>query len=509
MVTISPDSSSYLNFRFLPVGTALRSTRTPGYPALLQAVRLFSPYLHVLPAVQAVLLALCVGVFWAGLQCYGFSPWSALAAAAPLFFVKHFQVLIPSVLSEAASGALCIATIGLTLVAISRPRKVAAWVALATVLFLTYQVRPAYLVLVALVPLMGVLLLLVRDWRQPWLAVLRQAILLLAVSAGPFLGFSALRWAWVGHFGLVSFGGTNAVGIALEMLDLPTVERLPPHLRPCALAMRRERWHWNRWKTEVLPPAVLLNMDFPTDNINIYDVAQPLAQKFYGEDPVTVNRHLTEMAHAIIMERPGWYLDWLRASWSEGFRRALLTSFSDSGLDVRLGLLFLLFCFGSQAVARRYRVDPDLRRALQEREQTEASALAVIALGLFSTQMLLTVLVEPPTERYVTAAAIFLPSLAYLVVFGKGREFCLILAERKGGLLDPRRSFQAAEESSIPVAGADKTGGTARRILTPNRVLLATAILLGSATLVLVIRPTGNDPLDATFEKPGGACARS
>jgi ankyrin repeat protein len=497
-----PDSASYLEFRFLPVRSALSNIRTLGYPALVRAVRIFSPDLRALPAVQAVLLAACVGVFWIGLQCYGFSPWSALAAAAPLLLVKHFQWLIPYVMSEAVSGALCIATMGLTLMAISPPRKAARWVALAIVLFLTYQVRSAYLFLVALVPLMGVLLLLIRRWQQPWRGMLRQAVLLLAVSAGPFLGFSALRWATVGHFGLVSLGGTNAIGIAMEMLDLPTIERLPPHLRPTALAMRRERLHWVKWEREVLTPATLLYLGFPTYNINVWCVAQPIGQKFYGREPVELNRRLSEMTHAIISARSGWYFDWLRLSWSEGFRQALAASFSEHGLDVRLALAFLLFYLGNRVATRWRRVDPELRLGLQERGQTEASALAIIALGLFATQMLLTVLVEAPEERYVSAAAIFLPSLAYLIVFGRGREFCLLLAGRGRWLLDVKREFETAEGANAPAAPAEKAGITARRILTPNRVLLAVAILAGLGILALVVAPPRDNFLNAPLDNP-------
>jgi ankyrin repeat protein len=495
-----PDSSGYTDFRFLPVRTALSDTHTLGYPALLRAFRLSSPDLRALPAAQAILLALCVGVFWVGLQCYGFSPWSALAAAVPLFWVKHFQWFIPYVATEAASGAFCVATVGLTLAAISRPRKVAVWVALAIVLFLTYQVRPAYLFLVALVPLMGVLLLLIRGWQQPWRRMLREAVLLLAVSVGPFLGFSALRWAMVGHFGLVSFGGTNAIGVSLEMLDLPTIGRLPPHLRPVALAMRRERQHWNRWEPEVLPPAIVLNLDFPTYDVNVWCVARPIAQKLYGRDPVEVNRRLSEMAQAIIVARSGWYLDWLRVSWLKSLRQALQVSLYGPGLDVRLGLLFLLLYVGVQIAARRREVDPELRRTLRERQQAEVSALAIIALGLFSTQMLVTVLVEPPMDRYVTAAAIFVPSLAYLIVFGTAREFFLILVGRRAPLPDAKRGFQAVEENNAPAAPPVTTGETARPILTRNRVMLATAILLGLGALAVALVPAGDDLPEATLE---------
>jgi ankyrin repeat protein len=497
-----PDSASYLEFRFLPVRSALSNIRTLGYPALVQAVRIFSPDLRALPAVQAVLLAVCVGVFWIGLQCYGFSPWSALAAAAPLLLVKHFQWLTPYVMSEAASGALCIATIGLTLMAISRPRKVAIWVALAIVLFLTYQVRPAYLFLVALVPLMGVLLLLIRGAQRRWRGMLRQAVLLLAVSVGPFLGFSALRWATVGHFGLVSFGGTDAIGIALEMLDLPTIERLPPHLRPTALAIRRERLHWVKWEGEVLTPATLLYLGFPTYALNVFSVAHPISQKFYGREQVELNRQLSEMTRAIIAARSGWYFDWLRLSWSEGFRQALATSFSESGLDIRLALLFLLFYLGTRVVTRWRRVDPELRLALRERAQAEASALAIIALGLFATQMLLTVLVVEPEDRYVSAAAIFLPSLAYLIVFGQAREFCLLLAGREPWRLDVKDGFGSAEEAKTPAAPAEKVGITARRILTPNRVLLAIAILAGLGILALVMAPPRDNFLNVPLDNP-------
>ena len=67
---------------------------------------------------------------------------------------------------------------------------------------------------------------------------------LCSIAIVPFLLFCFLRWVVVGHFGLVSFGGMNIIGIAGQFLTEDMIPKLPETVQPLAvrvLATRAER----------------------------------------------------------------------------------------------------------------------------------------------------------------------------------------------------------------------------------------------------------------------------
>src|SRR5262249_17067434 len=123
-----------------------------GYPLLLRVVSWFSPDLAALPAVQVAWHIAAVLVFWWGMRQVPASGWLATAVAGSLLFSNPALIYSSGVYSDGVGSSAAVATVGLLLGVVRRTSCWPAWVGLAVALFITYQVRSAYLFLIALVP---------------------------------------------------------------------------------------------------------------------------------------------------------------------------------------------------------------------------------------------------------------------------------------------------------------------------------------------------------------------
>ncbi|MCB1036298.1 MAG: hypothetical protein KDD47_20910, partial [Acidobacteria bacterium] len=131
---------------------ALGSYRTVGYPLLLRLVMRSPKDLAPLPFVHLAIFLAGVALFWWGLaRCTG-RPWLALAGALPLLGSRSLE-LLTRIQPDMPAVGLALATVGLLLAFSAAPHNRLLAVALGISLFATYQVRPAYLFLIVLVPL--------------------------------------------------------------------------------------------------------------------------------------------------------------------------------------------------------------------------------------------------------------------------------------------------------------------------------------------------------------------
>ena len=131
-------------------------------------------------------------------------------------------------------------------------------------------------------------------WRRDtsrW-ALLGKAVWLGAGLAAPLVAVCALRWAVVGHFGFVSFGGYNIIGIAGQLLDEELVRELPAGNRQLAEEVLRAREQYPGFER----PADFLAME-RMYNVTVWDVSVPVARRLYAGDTVAVNRELRDLSY--------------------------------------------------------------------------------------------------------------------------------------------------------------------------------------------------------------------
>lgn len=413
---------------------ALSSIRTLGYPLFHAFISGQGHGLRAYPEAHMLLLIPCVFVFWYGLRAYGLAPLAALAAAAPALWLVHVEQVAPETLAKTAA----IAALGFMLWSAGTRRWFPA-LGLAAALFVAYQMRPAFLFLVVALPVMWAVLYLRR-----WGLVHQRRAIIQALRIGlactlPLLAFCLFRLAVVGHFGLVSFGGQNTIGIAIEMLDDPTIARLPVSERPLAkiLARGREAWPQPRY----LGPwgaseDMILVAEVYAANVN--RTGRALAAKFppRSDDPLNVaeDKAMSRLSTATFIA--GWpiYLAWLASAAAESVRMAvylLLGGGGEEGFGFGrpLSLAALLGVLALAVVTW-----PLERRAFGGGSRPESPRAVTVVLfvvgAYFFFKMLLVILVEPPIARYVEAAAFLFPCAVAACVWDRAVVLAAGLANR-------------------------------------------------------------------------------
>lgn len=416
----SPDSYEYSGVLSRGPAAALSSRRTLGYPLLVEAAERLPgglesiPYLHLALYLGAVVWFGCAAGSYLGSEAAG------AIAATPLFWARLPRAHAPDLLADVPAAAFALATVACLLLALARPANRLAWAGVGLGTFLTYQVRPAYLFLVALVPLLGLALTWLDRRRAepspteppvaqneaPW----RRAAALCALTVVPFLLFCTLRWAVTGHFGLVSFGGINLIGIAGSMLTPEVVPRLPEATRPLARAILERRqvkrmrleegYDYQRWVSiynrNVSGMALRAARKLP-------ELAGLGTRSFWVE----ANRQLTALSWALIRLHPGLYARWVRDS----MVAALLRMTESTALRlsaVALALSVAAAAWRRARDRRRSAAGPWTLRSWRWASPGTGLVLAAVAYAVAS--IALTVLVEPPIDRYVFAAELLLPS---------------------------------------------------------------------------------------------------
>ena len=414
---LEPDSSGYREMSLDSARSVLSSIRTVGYPIYLGAIRritgtdLWAPWFHYATWVAAVV------VFCGALRTAGFAAGAAGAAASVLLYARTLFDYVSAVTPDVPALSCAVLTMSLLLVVVRRSGSLPAWLGLAAAGFATYQMRPAYLFLIPLVPMLGILLAALvfrtpmRSRRFAYLAAG-----LFAASVVPFLLFCSVRWAVVGHFGLVSFGGYNLIGISAQFLDEDLVRELSPETRPLAQALVERRRHAPWWSA----PQEYADME-ATYNPLIWEIAVPAAEELYGDDPVAVNQAVSALAGEIIRRRPARYVRWLVRAGREGVSRLLQIVITDPG--VRLGL-FVLLLIQVAVVVRRW-TSGVLPAAIapSDRRFVEANTLLWLALGFAVAKLVLVILVEPPLQRYLAPAAVLAPPVLGILAW---HRFCQV-----------------------------------------------------------------------------------
>jgi hypothetical protein len=403
------DSQTYDSVSRMPLTEMLGSVLTLGYPLLLRAVRIVSPDYALLPWVHLGLHLLACWLLDGGLRKFGASAWQAAAASAAFLATIVSHPGAGYVLTDFPTRAVAVGAIALLLRIAAEPRRMAHWIGLTVVLALCYHLRPAYLFMIPLVPLAGIALMRIYHGRegQPY-RLKTGAVALVGIAVLPFLAYCTLRMALVGHFGLVSFGGLNIVGVAAEMLDERVIETsVPSHLRGLAreIVARREA---RGVPSAITPSGIDIHQWDKNYNQSVWQIAYPAAVERTGADHIRINRELNDLSRAVLRARLALYLRFLAANYREGVGRLLGR---DAVLEVCAALWLLLFAVRLLVAPGKAEGNENVGRA------SARDALLLLALAFALTKLLLVSLVEMTITRYVLAAGMLLPSAVAVLAF--------------------------------------------------------------------------------------------
>ncbi|MHB8899302.1 MAG: hypothetical protein ACYC6Y_11195 [Thermoguttaceae bacterium] len=401
------DTSDYLEFPFHDPVAALGYPRTIGYPLFLALAGLLAPGCGAAPALDFVVHVAAVAVFWLGLRYVIRCPWTSMAVASSLLYSNTLLRYGNNLAADSLASSLAISTVGWLLVTLLSPRRrTFHWWVLALGVFACYQVRPACLFMIPLVPVLGVMLWWlvapVVPARREGLGLL--AKLLLAVLI-PWLAFSTVRWLTVDRFSLVSFGGHNVAAVVCMFLSEDDARALPADVRLLAedIVRRRQMVAARTAGYTGGPTRRYMAIEVPFDT-NIKEVCVAAARGIHGDDWIAVDRALWRFAAAVVAEKPGWYAVWLVKAFIRGFTMIVSEYIMNPVYFVVLAALAAAHAW-SVVLRKRSAVetpgaDPDLF--------VEINALWLIAAGFALAKILLVISTSPSLGRFMDAAGVFL-----------------------------------------------------------------------------------------------------
>jgi hypothetical protein len=222
--------------------------------------------------------------------------------------------------------------------------------------------------------------------------------------------------ALVGHFGLVSFGGYNVIGIAVEFLDEETIDaHVAESWRPLARDILHRRNAAARADVFLngRPNIPLWELNY---NSNVYQIAIPAATEIYGDNPTVVNRAFTEISHATLLAKKRDYLAFVALNLRYGIGKCL----NSGWLLMALGFSLLA------AVAGRALLCPaSLPAATADGRLPSRSVVTSLVLAAFSfaaCKLLIVGLVEVFISRYIFASTLFMPPILAIVLAGELRR---------------------------------------------------------------------------------------
>lgn len=409
---LEPDSGGYLEFDWSSPATVLNGVRTAGYPAFLKLAAAFGGGASAVPTLHWLAATLAAWLMYWGLNRTGFRSCVAFWCAIVLMFNREMLDFGNSVMADSLATSLAVASTACFFAIMPQRTSILGWIGLMVFTFLTYQVRPAYIFLIPFWPLMTVFLdvFLFRRFA-PWGTIVKRSVLVTSLIVIPFVGYCTVRWFVVGHWGLVSFGGYNIVGIAGQFLDQPLAEQLPESIRPFALKIveRREQ------RGDVPTPTNYESLELGY-NTTVWEIVVPTAREFHGDNVIALNRDLTKLSREILIRRFPAYVRSLIWNGKHAFSEILQLTFRDRGT---LLVLLIAGLVHARSLLRPRAAQPQKSRSLCEvddRIDIEVHLLFWTALGFAAAKSLLVILVEPSIGRYMTAAMALIPCAIAAIV---------------------------------------------------------------------------------------------
>lgn len=398
-----PDSSSFQEWDITSWDVRLSSMRTPGYPLFLSVIQQLGET-QQLPSIQFFVHVMAVLAFYFGLHRFGVQPWAAFSAAAPLLFLPMIRAYGHILLSDAPALSLAIGSVGSLFMALGNSGRWWPWVGVGVTVTATWMVRPMYLFLVPLLPMLAVILGYISRSRHA-MGLKRLLLTALLATLLPVILFSALRGVVVGHFGVVSFGGINVAGVATPLLTEGLTPTLPEELQPLARAIMVKRRELGLGYPFSPQGLIRYNTWYNEYNLAIHDVALPVAHAMTG-DMVQANRELSRLSLAILVQRPFEYGAWISRSMVEAVLTCIRQDYGIQGLAALWLLMWL-----TRLVTRRRAAGETPQPAANDDGSREMEVVAVTGLLFFLAGTLEVVLVEPPIERYVLGTGALLVSV--------------------------------------------------------------------------------------------------
>ncbi len=416
-VQFQPDSIGYralAEAEFDPI-QSLNSIRPPVYPAIVSLSGLLDRSYELLPELQYTFFSAAVVALFFTLVAVGFRAWEALLATAPLPQSAVLAEFGPLMLSEISGTSLAIISVSVSLLLSARGPSARRNLMLALIVFVTVLTRPAFLFLVVMCPL--AILLLSPAFRpgKGRRHFFRELFPNAMASVGPLVAYSAIRWAVVGHFGLVSFGGVSLAGFATNaaLLNSANVSRLPtPELRSLGRKIidKRESVATQNDRSRAHPSFIFDSTAIrhvgqyqfwsQSYDPSLWEVSIPATREFFNAPSaeilnpawIQVNRSLKDLSVAVLRREWKGYLQWIGLSYTHTMQTVFRVETAGRwGIGLCLVMITLILLGGA---ARQ------VLRSLEKVDVTRRGAGLVAGLALVLTATL----AYPPMHNLISTS---------------------------------------------------------------------------------------------------------
>ncbi len=394
------DTPSYVHYPSDSFDAALRSGRTPGYPAMLW----FSGAIGgnaAIPCMQLVLHAIAAWALWRELCRWSVAFWPSFAAAMAIGLGCTFMDNVSTIATDAPAASIGV----LAAVAMMRwHRKGQRWTDatfVAALSVLAISLRPAYLALVPWTLLCGAMLRFasasrktsVKKWS--WLAT--PTLITVVVVA-----WMTLRLVVVDDFGVLPFGHQNLAGVTVQLVsddELMAVDE-PSRKLASEIIAQRDRRIAEGFRFIEGDPTATMTMEGRWNDV-IYQVVVPASRTIHGDDMIANHNAIKALNKEIIGRYPLRYARWLlltarRAAWA-------------IAADIVMHPIFLL----AIAITLAWQAFLYWHGVLIGRStQTEHGTATLFLVGgsYAVVQVGFIILTSPPLGRFADAAAIFVPA---------------------------------------------------------------------------------------------------
>ncbi|MDQ2080562.1 hypothetical protein RA307_10245 [Xanthobacteraceae bacterium Astr-EGSB] len=406
---ISADTASYRVPLVWP--DAFAGMRHPLYGIVLSV---FGDRLWALALAQTTFHFCAVIVLFREMRRFGLGGAAAFSIAAAALvsqsFLFHGRLALPEVPACSAMLIAFAAALRWT----SRP-SYGALIACMVFTGLAYAFRPVFLAAMIVVPLMSLLLARLFGYATGW-----RLPLLAAALALPFLAQSSIRYAALGDFNIVSFGGFQMSGTAGLMIEPQHIERYPDHLRPTAAAVLKARTAAEKAGAVLRTPQNSSgNRSFISAAVGYFDLYARTVDNLVwgpitslrgdGESWVAFNKRLQAFALATVLIVPDRWAAWVTGATSRFVGRAIVTN----APFVLLSALVILWSVWLALSGARPHDGPHGR---------DWAAVLIIVSGWIVCAIGIVLLTTLPATRYIDTASMLLPALPLLALITLMRQ---------------------------------------------------------------------------------------
>ena len=446
------DEPSYILFSFSSLKEILDQHRTFGLPLILQCYSIVFPDYELWPTFQLIIFLASILYIYSACLKFKMDKIMSIVFSSALLW-NGTWLAFRYINSEPIGAAALNFTIGAMFIAFHN-QSIKTFVVLLICTFFTYQIRPAFSFLAALIPVWAIIMILIK-YNYNFYKLRRAVLFFSSATLLPLLLFCLLRLIMVEQFGVVSLMGADLAGHATHYLNEDNIKKLSGENRILAdeiLTRKRSMTYpsniapfsgqpipnqskyvteWKTWNYMLMTAwlvAIKQKMgvepfEDPSKNIEAWNHTDPnkyvygknkkagnegTLSGFFSISNTEIDIMLMDYAKSILEIEWKQYYKWIIFGSYEGIKNYIKNQYNNSAI-----LLIFFSIFWVQISIKTLSINKELLTNWNK----DLCILLIIGFTIFIIGFIPTILVAVPNIRYLTANSQFIyPTLLLAVI---------------------------------------------------------------------------------------------